>query len=472
MGINAGIDMIMDPYDPECCNVIVDLVKSGDIPMARLDDAVRRVLRLKVRLGLFENPTWEHEYPEFASEEFAKQSYAAAVESEVLLKNEGILPLKGNERILVTGPNANSLRTLNGGWSYTWQGNADAFAPQYNTILEAIQKRFKNVTYVPGVEYDNAFGSWQSERVVSGSLFSSIEVAARRADVIIACVGENSYCETPGNMNDLNLSENQKELVRKLASSGKPVILVLNEGRPRIIGDIEPLAKAVVDVMLPSNYGGDALAALLAGDENFSGKLPFTYPKYINSLHTYDYKVSEHREVMDGAYNYDAVMDVQWAFGYGLSYTSFAYSDLVLESPADFKAGDDLKVSVKVTNTGDRAGKEAVLLYSSDLVASLIQGHQHRRPRRQGGRPAVQLRPRSLPHSGRQAPPRLRKDFAGTGRNQDRLLRDPGPRARLRGRRRQVAPGSGRLPSLLRRPRRDGQVHGNQGLGHPEHLGP
>ena len=372
MGINAGIDMIMDPYDPECCNVIVDLVKSGDIPMARLDDAVRRVLRLKVRLGLFENPTWEHEYPEFASEEFAKQSYAAAVESEVLLKNEGILPLKGNERILVTGPNANSLRTLNGGWSYTWQGNADAFAPQYNTILEAIQKRFKNVTYVPGVEYDNAFGSWQSERVVSGSLFSSIEVAARRADVIIACVGENSYCETPGNMNDLNLSENQKELVRKLASSGKPVILVLNEGRPRIIGDIEPLAKAVVDVMLPSNYGGDALAALLAGDENFSGKLPFTYPKYINSLHTYDYKVSEHREVMDGAYNYDAIMDVQWAFGHGLSYTSFAYSDLVLESPADFKAGDDLKVSVKVTNTGDRAGKEAVLLYSSDLVASLI----------------------------------------------------------------------------------------------------
>ena len=372
MGINAGIDMIMDPYDPECCNVIVDLVKSGDIPMARLDDAVRRVLRLKVRLGLFENPTWEHEYPEFASEEFAKQSYAAAVESEVLLKNEGILPLKGNERILVTGPNANSLRTLNGGWSYTWQGNADAYAPQYNTILEAIQKRFKNVTYVPGVEYDNAFGSWQSERVVSGSLFSSIEVAARRADVIIACVGENSYCETPGNMNDLNLSENQKELVRKLASSGKPVILVLNEGRPRIIGDIEPLAKAVVDVMLPSNYGGDALAALLAGDENFSGKLPFTYPKYINSIHTYDYKVSEHREVMDGAYNYDAVMDVQWAFGYGLSYTSFAYSDLVLESPADFKAGDDLKVSVKVTNTGDRAGKEAVLLYSSDLVASLI----------------------------------------------------------------------------------------------------
>ena len=367
MGINAGIDMIMDPYDPECCNVIIALVKDGRIPMARVDDAVRRVLRLKVRLGLFDNPIWEHEYPEFASEAFAKQSYDAAVESEVLLKNEGILPLKGTERILVTGPNANSLRTLNGGWSYTWQGEGDAFAPQYNTILEALRNRFDKVTYEPGVVYEGR--DWQGENPAG---IAKAVAAARGADVIIACVGENSYCETPGNMNDLNLSANQKELVRKLAATGKPVILVLNEGRPRIIGDIEPLAKAVIDVMLPSNYGGDALAALLAGDENFSGKLPFTYPKYINSLHTYDYKVSEHREVMDGAYNYDAIMDVQWAFGHGLSYTTFAYSDLKLESPADFKAGDDLKVSVKVTNTGARAGKEAVLLYSSDLVASLI----------------------------------------------------------------------------------------------------
>ena len=369
LGINAGIDMIMDPYDPECCNVIIGLVKDGRIPMERIDDAVRRVIRLKVRLGLFENPTWAHEYPEFASEAFAKQSYDAAVESEVLLKNEGILPLKGTERILVTGPNANSLRTLNGGWSYTWQGEGDAFAPQYNTILEALKARFPKVNYVPGVEYDNAFGSWQSE---NASGIARAVSAAYQADVIVACVGENTYCETPGNMDDLNLSANQKELVRKLAATGKPVILVLNEGRPRIIGDIEPLAKAVVDVMLPSNYGGDALAALLAGDENFSGKLPFTYPKHINALHTYDYKVSEHREMMGGAYNYDAVMDVQWAFGHGLSYTNFAYSDLVLLSPAEFKASDDLKVSVKVTNTGDRPGKEAVLLYSSDLVASLI----------------------------------------------------------------------------------------------------
>ena len=370
LGINAGIDMIMDPYDPECCNVIVDLVKSGDIPMSRIDDAVRRILRLKVRLGLFDNSTWDREYPEFASEKFAKASYDAAVESEVLLKNEGILPLKGTERILVTGPNANSLRTLNGGWSYTWQGNADAFVPQFNTILEALQNRFPGkVTWVPAIVYNEGYGAWEDETVAS--IQQAVNVA-RQSDVVICCVGENSYCETPGNMNDLNLSQNQKDLVKAVAATGKPVILVLNEGRPRIIGDIEPLAKAVVDVMLPSNYGGDALAALLSGDENFSGKLPFTYPKHINALHTYDYKVSEHREMMDGSYNYEAVMDVQWPFGFGLGYTTFAYGDFVLESPADFKAGDVLKVSVKVTNTGDRAGKEAVLLYSSDLVASLI----------------------------------------------------------------------------------------------------
>ena len=370
LGINAGIDMIMDPYDPECVNVIVDLAESGDIPMSRIDDAVRRILRLKVRLGLFDNPTWEYDYKDFGCERFAKESYAAAVESEVLLKNEGgILPLKGDERILVTGPNANSLRTLNGGWSYTWQGSADYFVPQYNTILEAVQNRFKNVKYVPGVVYDENYGQWQTDTVVS---IPQAVAAARASDVIIACVGENSYCETPGNMDDLNLSANQKDLVKALAATGKSIILVLNEGRPRIIGDIEPLVKAVVEVMLPSNYGGDALAALLSGDENFSGKLPFTYSKHINALHTYDYKVSEHREMMEGSYNYDAIMDVQWPFGHGLSYTEFAYSDFNLEGPAEFKAGDVLKLSVKVTNAGSRAGKEAVLLYSSDLVASLI----------------------------------------------------------------------------------------------------
>ena len=378
LGINAGIDMIMDPYDASCVDVLVELAEEGTIPMERIDDAVRRILRLKVRLGLFENPCWDYEYKDFGAEKFAKQSYAAAVESEVLLKNEGkLLPLKGSERILVTGPNANSLRTLNGGWSYTWQGAADQYAPQFNTIVEALQARFPKVNYVPGVVYDP--NDWQKD---SDAGIAAAVAAARAADVVICCIGENSYCETPGNMDDLNLSANQKTLVRELAKAGKPIILVLNEGRPRLIGDIEPLAKAVVDIMLPSNYGGDALAALLAGDENFSGKLPFTYSKHINALHTYDYKVSEHRETMEGSYNYDAIMDVQWPFGFGLSYTSFEYSNFALQTPVipseakesvpTFKAGDVLHLSVDVKNTGDRSGKEAVLLYSSDLVASVI----------------------------------------------------------------------------------------------------
>ncbi len=376
LGINAGIDMIMDPYDVTCCEVIVDLAKAGEISKARLDDAVRRVLRLKLRLGLFENPVWDDAYPEFASEQFGRESYAAALESEVLLKNEGgILPLNEDVRILVTGPNAASLRALNGGWSYTWQGAADDFAPQYNTIVDALENRFRNVSFEPGVRYIPIPMAWQLE---DASGIRQAVAAAARADVIIACVGENSYCETPGNMDDLNLSGNQKELVKALSATGKPIVLVLNEGRPRLIGDIEPLCAAVVDVMLPSNYGADALAALLSGDENFSGKLPFTYSKHINALHTYDYKVSEHRETMAGSYNYDAVMDVQWPFGHGLSYTSFSYGNLRChserseESPLSFKAGDVLEVSVDVTNTGLRAGKEAVLLYSSDLVASLI----------------------------------------------------------------------------------------------------
>ncbi len=367
MGINAGIDMIMDPYDPECVTAIVECVKEGAISQSRLDDAVRRVLRLKVRLGLFDKPVWDYSYPEFGSEQFAQESYAAALESEVLLKNNGVLPLKEGARILVTGPNANTLRALNGGWSYTWQGNADAYVPQYKTIFQALFDRYPGkVAWVPGVVYDH--NNWQKDFAIN---IQQAKDAARNMDVIVCCVGENSYCETPGNMDDLNLSANQKELVKALAATGKPIVLVLNEGRPRLIGDIEPLAAAVVDVMLPSNFGGTALAALLSGDENFSGKLPFTYSKHINALHTYDYKVSEHRETMDGSYNYDAVMDVQWPFGHGLSYTSFEYKNLVVSADT-FTAADVLKVSVDVTNTGARAGKEAVLLYSSDLVASLI----------------------------------------------------------------------------------------------------
>ena len=373
LGINAGIDMIMDPYDPEVCKDIIAAVNEKMIPMSRIDDAVRRVLRLKVRLGLFENPVWDVDnYDKFACKEFQDNAYEAAVESMVLLKNEdNVLPISAGKKILVVGPNANSMRTLNGGWSYTWQGDADKFASQYNTIFEALQKVYgeKNVSYVAGVNYNMASRKWNKETDID---IDAAVRAARKADIIVACIGENTYCETPGNINDLNLSSNQKELVKGLAKTGKPVVMVLNEGRPRIINDIEPLAKAVVDIMLPGNYGGDALASLISGKENFSGKLPFTYSKYVNSLHTYDYKVSENVQTMDGLYNYDATMDVQWPFGAGLSYTSFEYSGLKSISPVQFNADDMLTFEVTVKNTGSMKGKEAVLMFSSDIVASKV----------------------------------------------------------------------------------------------------
>ena len=372
-GINAGIDMIMDPYDPEVCKDIITAVNEKMIPMSRIDDAVRRVLRLKARLGLFENPVWDVDhYDKFACKGFQANAYEAAVESMVLLKNEdNVLPIQAGKKILVTGPNANSMRTLNGGWSYTWQGDADNFASHHNTILEALKNVYgeKNVSYVAGVNYDMAPMMWDKE--INIDIDAAVR-AARNADIIVACIGENSYCETPGNINDLNLSSNQKELVKRLAKTGKPIVMVLNEGRPRIINDIEPLAKAVVDIMLPGNYGGDALASLIAGKENFSGRLPFTYSKYVNSLHTYDYKVSESVQTMGGLYNYDATMDVQWPFGAGLSYTSFEYSDLKSVSPVQFNAGDLLSFEVTVKNTGNVKGKESVLLFSSDIVASKV----------------------------------------------------------------------------------------------------
>ena len=373
LGINAGIDMIMDPYDPEVCKDIIAAVNEKMIPMSRIDDAVSRVLRLKVRLGLFENPVWNVDnYDKFACKEFQDNSYDAAVESMVLLKNEdNVLPINAGKKILVVGPNANSMRTLNGGWSYTWQGDADKFASQYNTIFEALQKVYgeKNVSYVAGVNYNMASRKWDKETDID---INAAVRAARKADIIVACIGENTYCESPGNINDLNLSSNQKELVKSLAKTGKPIVMVLNEGRPRIINDIEPLAKAVVDIMLPGNYGGDALASLISGKENFSGRLPFTYSKYVNSLHTYDYKVSENVQTMDGLYNYDATMDVQWPFGAGLSYTSFEYSGLKSISPVQFNADDMLTFEVTVKNTGSVKGKEAVLLFSSDIIASKV----------------------------------------------------------------------------------------------------
>ncbi len=380
IAINAGIDMAMEPYNWDFCPLLKELVEEGAVPMSRIDDAVRRVLRMKYRLNLFEQP-WTNpaDYPLFGSQEHAAEALAAAEESIVLLKNNNnLLPLKKGVKILVVGPNANSMRTLNGGWSYTWQGDrADEFTAQYNTIYEALADKFgkDNVTLAQGVTYPKGGNWWEDEAT---GIDKAVAVAAN-ADVIVACVGENSYCETPGNLTDLTLSENQLNLVKALAATGKPVILVLNEGRPRIVAQIEPLAQAVIDVMLPGNYGGDALANLMAGDANFSGKLPFTYPQEINSLFTYDHKVSENMaEVMEGAYNYDANVTVQWPFGHGLSYTDFKYSNLRADK-SSFDKDDTLTFSVDVTNTGNVEGKESVLLFSSDLVALLVPDNRRLR---------------------------------------------------------------------------------------------
>ena len=380
IAINAGIDMSMDPYDLRFCTLLKELVEEGEVPMSRIDDATRRVLRLKYRLGLFDQPNthWE-EYVEFASDTHAQTAIQAAEESMVLLKNrDDILPLAKGKKILLTGPNANQMRCLNGGWSYSWQGHvADQFAGQYHTIYEAMCNKFgaQNVILEQGVTYNECGSYWaENEPQIQKAV-----AAASRADVIVACIGENSYCETPGNLTDLTLSKNQRDLVKALAKTGKPIVLVLNEGRPRIIADIEPLAKSVVDILLPGNYGGDALANLLSGDANFSGKLPFTYPKEVHSLMTYDYKPSEHVGApMEGAYNYDAQVSFQWAFGYGLSYNKYSYSNFKVDR-TEFTADDELTFTVDVKNEGTRVGKESVLLFSSDLVASLTPDNRRLR---------------------------------------------------------------------------------------------
>ena len=372
IAINAGIDMIMEPYSCDACGYLIELVKEGKIPMSRIDDACRRVLRMKYRLDLFKNPTQKlKNYPKFGGEEFAKLALEGATESMVLLKNErNILPLQHGKKILLTGPNANQMRCLDGGWSYTWQGHrADEFAGKYNTIYEAFCNEYgkENVILNQGVTYNEKGKYWEeNEPQILGAV-----AAAKDADVIVACIGENSYTETPGNLTDLWLSENQRNLVKALAQTGKPVILVLNEGRPRLIAEIEPLAQGIIDILIPGNMGGDALVNLVSGKSNFSGKMPYTYPKEINSLANYDFKKSEEVGTMEGAYDYNAKITQQWGFGYGLSYTSYQYSNLKV-SKSDFRHGDIIKVSVDVKNTGKVAGKESILLFSSDLVASMV----------------------------------------------------------------------------------------------------
>ena len=292
--------MIMEPYSVDACILLKELVEEGKIPMSRIDDAVSRILRMKERLGLYKHPTQRlKDYPKFGGKEFAQLALDGAVESMVLLKNEGnILPLAKGKKLLVTGPNANQMRCLNGGWSYTWQGHrTDEFAQQYNTIYEALCNEYgqQNVVLCQGVTYNEQGKYWEENT-------PDIEAAVRAAkdvDIIVACIGENSYTETPGNLSDLTLSQNQRDLVKALSQTDKPIVLILNEGRPRIISDIVPLCQAVVDILLPGNYGGDALALLLSGKRNFSGRMPYTYPSEINSLANYDFKKSEEVGTME-----------------------------------------------------------------------------------------------------------------------------------------------------------------------------
>ncbi len=371
MAINAGIDMSMVPYQYEVfVDNLVDLVKSGEVEESRIDDAVRRILKVKLALNLFETPVTHYKnYPKFGSKEFEQASYDMAAESITLLKNEeNILPLEKNVKVLVTGPNANSMRTLNGAWTYSWQGEkTPEFAESYNTILEAIQNEIgeQNVTFVPGVSYVEGGKYYEEEKVDFEKAISE----AKNVDYVILAVGENTYTEKPGDLNDLYLSDHQTELARELAKTGTPVILVLNEGRPRIISKFEREMEAIVQTYLPGNFGGDALADVLFGDVNPSGKLPYNYPRYPNALIPYIHKPSEEQAKAEGVYNYEADYNPQFFFGDGLSYTTFEYSDLKLDKN-EINTTGSVTVEVKVTNTGKRAGKEVVELYTSDLYAS------------------------------------------------------------------------------------------------------
>ncbi|MDH7447939.1 glycoside hydrolase family 3 N-terminal domain-containing protein [Aquimarina sp. 2201CG14-23] len=357
MSVNAGIDMSMVPHDFEFAELLVELVKEGSVSNERIDSAVSRILKVKMQLGLFENPVTDPKnYPDFGSDKFAALSKKAAIESFTLLKNKNnILPLSEGIKILVTGPTANSMRPLNGGWSYNWQGSeADNYADDKNTIADAFSKKV-NTTFVQGVTFEG------------GNTIEAAVKAAAKSDVVLLCLGENSYTETPGNTNSIIMPDNQIELAKALSETGKKIILVLLEGRPIIFNEIEPLVDAVFMGYLPGNYGADALADLVYGVENPSGRLPINYPKHPHAFVNYNHKHSDNIVVPN---YYESDYDQQYEFGDGLSYTTFEYSDLSLNA-IEMSEDESIEVSVKITNTGNRKGKESVLLFISDLYASI-----------------------------------------------------------------------------------------------------
>ena len=372
IAINAGIDMSMVPYEYEhFIKNLKSLVEEGEVSMERINDAVKRILKLKLELDLFNNPVTNYEeYDDFGSKKHHQLAYKSASESITLLKNnDDILPLKGNSRILVTGPNANNMRTLNGAWTYSWQGElTDDFAGEYNTIYESIRNTYgsNNVKYIPGVSYRKDANYYDMDEIDIQKAVNE----ARRSDYIILCLGENTYTEKPGDLNDLNIHRLQSKLALELSKTGKPIILILNLGRPRLISDIEPLMSAVVNVYLPGNFGADALADILSGKVNPSGKLPYTYPAYPNSLLPYYYKPSEVQNNAQGAYNYVGEVNNLYDFGYGLSYSDFKYSKLSVNKDT-FNTDENINIGVSITNDSDIDGYETVQLYSSDQYASI-----------------------------------------------------------------------------------------------------
>lgn len=358
MSINAGIDMSMVPFKyEEFFDLLVDLVKSGEVSEDRINDAVARILYVKKELGLWETPVTHYKgYEKFASAEFQQMSLDAARETIILLENNNnTLPLKSSKKIFVTGPTANTMTSLNGGWSYVWQGTAaDEFAEVEHTVLEALQEQFTNVSYEPGVDFDNEINIAAAKR------------KAASADAIVLCLGEPSYCETPGNIEDLNITRAQENLAKAMAETGKPVILVLLEGRPRIISQFADDMDAIVLANLPGNKGGIAIAEVLAGKVNPSGKLPYTYPRFSNHLVTYDHKGTQNQDKTNDLPEFDP----QFEFGHGLSYTTFSYNNLSLNK-SEIAGDETLKVTVDVANTGAITGKESVLMYLTDHYATI-----------------------------------------------------------------------------------------------------
>ncbi|NME68119.1 glycoside hydrolase family 3 N-terminal domain-containing protein [Flammeovirga aprica] len=377
--INAGVDMSIVPSDFAFTKYLIELVNEGEVSMIRINEAVKRILKLKLYLGLFDKPVSDADhYTDFGSEKHKEIAYQATLESITLLKNEQkLLPLKKGTKILVTGPNANLMCTLNGGKNSNGQNSKTALLTYgYNTILKAVQNRFgkENVYYEAGVEYKQG-GRFDEETNID--IQAAVE-NAKKADVILLCLGENTYTQSSGNLHDLYISQNQRALAEAMASTDKPVILALNEGRPRLISQFQTQMTAILQTYLPGHFGGDALASILIGENNPSGKLPYSYPMYPNALGTYDHKLSQAQENMQRIYGYNSVLPLQYSFGYGLSYTTFEYSSLLL-SKKEIDPDENLMVQVKVKNTGPVAGKEVVQLYVKDLYASITPDNKRLR---------------------------------------------------------------------------------------------